>query len=237
MGHLSCHLDESGARLICPIQSIVAISAEVNERPLLLEGALSCPIPSVLVTASSASSTVVTSTIHNHEQCSCEGIVPTSMFVTGDETDSEIDKGNVPNNDKTKNFSKCRCLVCEVSNSNQGATFAWECDQEIINGCWGFDCHGHCHTGPFSTSLLPNHLPNFLLDDTTILEPVPTNYLPPSLRSPSINTPLAPSPSGPPTTALAAQSASLLWIMSLLAVTHNSTDFWSSQSSTAFGFI
>lgn len=241
MGPLSCHLDESKASLVCPIQSIVAIPVDADEHRLILQGILSCPVPSIRASTSSQSTA---STIS--EQCSCEGIVPSSILSVSavDETDREIEKGPPADNNDNNYFSMCRCLVCEAS--HQETTFAWECDHPMVHGCWGFDCQGLCQTGPLSSLLAQSthdHYPDYWLDDTSMLEPFPSNHFPDSLRSPSPGSPRAPSPSksglpstttsGPPSAALVAQSASLLWIMSFLAVTHNSTDFWSSSAATS----
>ncbi len=210
MAPVPCHLEES--MLMCPIESIVNLPS--NGYRIVLKGVLSCPVPDDIT------------------GCSCEGTFPSSIFISArDESDNAKD-----------GTSTCRCFACEAFDDS--IYFGRECDHPVVGNCWGFDCQGRCQLRPiFSMDLIRTGK----LEDTTGRSNVPTNdhihVLPPnasplgSSLSPAILSPDFSSSTKPHTAALVAQSASLLWILSFMAVTQNSTDIWSSTPDTASIFI
>lgn len=129
--------------------------------------------------------------------------------------------------DENDQTPSCTCSICPLSSSDS-TTFAWTCHLPIPGGnkdsdasCWGWDCQGNCIQ---SKDGLPDKFTTTEEEDATWR--VPSSA--PSLVSfhPFNNK-----------TVLAAQSASLLWMLGVLAVTQNSTEFWSMETTASGGVV
>lgn len=217
---VSCHIDES--KLVCSIQSIVGLPS--IEHRLVLNGVLSCPIPKE----------TTTELARDDIGCSCEGMFPSIIH--------EPANSDTLDDDRIHEISSCRCYICEESVDS--TIFSWECDHPVAGDCWGFDCQGGCKIDPFSS--LDSWSGNSKETRPRSNNAPTNNHL--SFRTPT-NSPLessVPSPvlphrspvsSGPPTVAIAARSASLLWILTFMTITQNSTDIWPTTPDTRIQFL